>query len=104
MSRAPKGRCTSVGQNRVATRTEDDDAPIETLDLMVRTYNCLKRSKIVTVHQLLALRKTELLRIRGLTPRNYEEIRERVIVCRFMSPTQLIGPFTEEEGDQDEGS
>ncbi len=93
-----------MGQNRVATGTEDDDAPIETLDLTVRTYNCLKRSHIVTVRQILALGKQELLRIRRLTPQNYEEIRERVIACGFMSPTQLLGPFTEEEDDQDEGS
>ncbi len=90
-----------MGQNRVATGTQDNDPPVETLDLGVRTYNCLKRSNIVTVRQLLSLRKQELLRIRNLTAQNYEEIRERLIACRFMSPTQLIGPFTEEE---DEGS
>ncbi len=41
--------------------TEGDDAPIERLDLAVRTYNCLKRSNINSVGQLLALHKTELL-------------------------------------------
>jgi len=90
-----------MGQHLVATGTQDDDTPIETLDLAVRTYNCLKRSNISTVHQLLSMRKQELLRIRNLTPQNYEEIRERLIARRFMHPTQLIGPFADEESDDE---
>lgn len=89
-----------MGHNMVATGTQDDDARIETLDLAVRTYNCLKRSNISTVGQLLSMRKKDLLRIRNLTPQNYEEIRERLIACEFMHPTQLIGPFADEESDE----
>jgi DNA-directed RNA polymerase alpha subunit len=40
-----------MGQNSVATWAEDDDTPIETLDLSVRVYNCLKRSNISTVRR-----------------------------------------------------
>jgi DNA-directed RNA polymerase subunit alpha len=90
-----------MGQNMVTTGTQDNDTPIETLDLAVRTYNCLKRSNISTVRRLLSLRKQELLSIRNLTPQNYEEIRERLIACRFMHPAQLIGPFADEESDDE---
>lgn len=50
---------------------EDDTAPIEALDLTVRTYNCLKRSGISTVRHLFSLRKKELLSLPNLTPQNY---------------------------------
>src|SRR5215467_5730482 len=99
MSGATKEGDTSMGPHLVTTGTQDDDVPIETLDLAVRTYNCLKRSHVSTVRQLLALRKQELLHIRNLTPQNYEEIRERLIACGLMHPTHLIGPFAEEESD-----
>ena len=90
-----------MGQHLVATGTQDGDTPIETLDLAVRTYNCLKRNHISTVRQLLSLRKQQLLGIRNLTPQSYEEIRERLIACRFLHPTQLTGPFADEESDDE---
>jgi DNA-directed RNA polymerase subunit alpha len=90
-----------MGQNSVATWAEDDDTPIETLDLSVRSYNCLKRNNISTVRQLLSLRKNELLSIRNLTPQSYEEIREQLIAHRFMHPSQPIGPFAKEESDDE---
>jgi DNA-directed RNA polymerase alpha subunit len=76
-----------------------DDSRIEALDLTVRTYNCLKRGRIDTVHQLLSLRKHELLSLRNLRPEDYEEIRERLIACKWIGPMQSIGPFTSEEED-----
>jgi DNA-directed RNA polymerase subunit alpha len=65
--------------NSAITETEDNDAPIEDLDLWVRTYNCLKRSNINTVRQLFAMSKEKLLGIRNFGPQNYEEVRERLI-------------------------
>lgn len=82
-------------------RPEDDDTPIEALDLSVRSYNCLKRSRINTVRQLLSLQKQELLSLRNLTPKSYEEMREQLIVRGFMHPSRLIGPFAEEENDDE---
>jgi DNA-directed RNA polymerase subunit alpha len=91
----------------VSTGAEDDDirrddAFIETLDLTVRTYNCLKRGNIFTVRQLLSMRKKELLGVHNLGSHGYEEIQEQLIVHRFMHPTQLIGPFAEEEEDDED--
>ena len=78
----------------VATSLEDsEDTPIEELDLAVRTYNCLKRSKINTVGQLLALRKEELLGIRNFNAQNYKEVREQLIAHGFMDQDHPGGPF-----------
>ena len=85
----------------VASGMQDDNTPIEILDLTVRAYNSLKRNKINTIHQLLALQKQELLGIRTLTPRSYEEIRERLIVCQFMHPMQPVGPFADDTNDDE---
>ena len=58
-----------------------DDTRIEALDLTVRTYNCLKRGRINTIHHLLSLRKHEVISLRNLRPEDYEEIRKRLIAC-----------------------
>ncbi len=88
----------------IATGAEDDnirrdDVSIEKLDLTVRAYNCLKRSNIFTVRQILSMRKKELLGIRTMSSHVYEQIREQLIVHQFMHRTHLIGPFAEEEDD-----
>lgn len=78
----------------VATSLEEgDNTPIEGLDLRVRTYNCLKRSSIHTVGQLLALSKAQLLAIRNFGPQDYEEVREQLIARGFMDPDHPGGPF-----------
>ena len=79
--------------NTSTTWAEGNDAPIEELDLWVRTYNCLKRSNINTIRQLLAMSKEELLGIRNFDPDNYEEVRERLIARGFMHPDRPSGPF-----------
>ncbi len=79
--------------NIVTSLEEGGNTPIEELDLTVRTYNCLKRSNIHTVSQLLALSKAELLGIRNFGPQNYTEVRERLIARGFMDPDHPDGPF-----------
>lgn len=76
--------------------------PIEALDLKVRTYNCLKRSAINKIGQLLSMRRKKILAIRSLTYENYEEIRTRLIAGGFMSPRQLLGPFAEKDEEQED--
>lgn len=78
----------------VATSLEEgDNIPIEVLDLRVRTYNCLKRSNIHTVSQLLALSKAELLGIHNFGPQDYTEVRERLIAHGFMDSDHPGAPF-----------
>lgn len=89
-----------MGKHLVATGMQDDDAPIEVLDLSVRAYNCLKRSGINTVRQLLSLQKKEFLALRHMTPHAADEIRERLIERGFLDPMRPIGPFREDDEAQ----
>ena len=93
-----------MGRDQGTTGTEDDDAPIEALDLSVRTYNYLKRKNITTVRQVLSRTKEDLIGVSSFSLTPYKELRERLIARGFLSPTHLIGPFAEEEGDRDGGS
>lgn len=51
---------------------------IEDLDLSVRSYNCLKRAGISTVEQLAGMSEEEMLKIRNLGNKSYEEIRGKI--------------------------
>lgn len=57
-----------MGRYLVAIGMEDRDAPIEIVDLTIRTYNCLKRAGIGTIRQFISFRKQELSAPRNLTP------------------------------------
>ncbi len=53
---------------------EQYELPVEQLELSVRTFNCLKRSGINTLGQLLEKSKAELLAIRNFGQKSYEEL------------------------------
>ena len=59
-------------------------APIETLDLSVRAYNCLRRSGLMTVGQVLERTEDELLNIRNFGRKPYDELRDRLIEHRYI--------------------
>ncbi len=77
--------------------------PIEDLGLNVRTYNCLRRSQINRVGQLLTMRKKEILAIRNLTSEHFKEIQLQLIARGLMSPTHLLGPFAGGDKEQKDG-
>jgi DNA-directed RNA polymerase subunit alpha len=54
------------------------DMPIEQLDLSQRTYNCLKRSQITKVGQVLQMTEDELLSLRNFGQKSLEELRQRL--------------------------
>jgi DNA-directed RNA polymerase subunit alpha len=74
-----------------------DDVPIEELDLSVRTYNCLKRSGITSVDQLMALTYPALMGIRNFSRVSYEHLREQLISHHFMTREEPRGPFAQEQ-------
>ena len=53
--------------------------PIEDLGLSVRTYNCLKRSGITKVGQVLQMDRKELLSVRNFGLKSYEELQDSLI-------------------------
>lgn len=51
---------------------------IEELDLSVRSYNCLKRAGINTVHELIQKTESEMMKVRNLGKKSLEEIHEKL--------------------------
>ncbi|MEI6043997.1 MAG: DNA-directed RNA polymerase subunit alpha [Chloroflexota bacterium] len=69
------------------------DTPIEDLNLSVRTYNCLKRSNITKVGQILQMDEKDLLSVRNFGRKSYDELRAQLINHGYMSSASPIGPF-----------
>ncbi|HGI6059647.1 DNA-directed RNA polymerase subunit alpha [Streptococcus pneumoniae] len=63
--------------------TESDDRildrTIEELDLSVRSYNCLKRAGINTVHDLTEKSEAEMMKVRNLGHKSLEEVKLKLI-------------------------
>lgn len=59
---------------------------IDDLDLSVRTYNCLKRVGIDTVSDLKNFSEEDMMRIRNLGRRSYEELKDRLKENGFENP------------------
>ena len=63
--------------------TESDDRilerTIEELDLSVRSYNCLKRAGINTVHDLTEKSEAEMMKVRNLGRKSLEEVKLNLI-------------------------
>ncbi|HEW1986573.1 TPA: DNA-directed RNA polymerase subunit alpha [Streptococcus pneumoniae] len=63
--------------------TESDDRildrTIEELDLSVRSYNCLKRAVINTVHDLTEKSEAEMMKVRNLGRKSLEEVKLKLI-------------------------
>jgi DNA-directed RNA polymerase subunit alpha len=64
-------------------REEDDreqrlEMMIEDLDLSVRSYNCLKRAGINTVGELVRKTEEEMMKVRNLGKKSYEEVERKL--------------------------
>ena len=69
------------------------ETPIEDLNLSVRTYNCLKRSNITKVGQILQMDEKDLLSVRNFGRKSYDELRAQLISHGFMTAANPTGPF-----------
>ncbi len=58
--------------------------PIEALQLSVRAYNCLRRSGLMTIGQVLERTEEELLALRNFGHKSYDELRDRLIEMNFI--------------------
>ncbi len=63
------------------------NTPIEDLALSVRAYNCLKRSGLMTVGQVLEKSEDELLSLRNFGRKSYDELRDRLIDLAYIDGT-----------------
>ena len=63
---------------RLSIPDEKYNMPVEQLDLSVRTMNCLRRSNITTVGELIAKGAKELIKLRNFGQKSYQEIEDRL--------------------------
>jgi DNA-directed RNA polymerase subunit alpha len=82
---------TAIGGPSVAGMLMPPDrynTPIEDLSLSVRAYNCLKRSGLMTVGQVLEKNEDELLALRNFGRKSYDELRDRLIELGYVDGDQ----------------
>ncbi|MCC7363663.1 MAG: DNA-directed RNA polymerase subunit alpha [Dehalococcoidia bacterium] len=79
----PSGGPTATGLMMPPDRY---NTPIEDLQLSVRAYNCLKRSGLMTVGQVLEKSENELLGLRNFGRKSYDELRDRLIELGYIDP------------------
>jgi DNA-directed RNA polymerase subunit alpha len=60
------------------------DTPIEELDLSVRAFNCLKRSGITRVGQVLTMSQDDLLAVRNFGEKSLNELKDTLIARSFL--------------------
>ena len=74
------------------------NTPIEDLNLSVRAYNCLKRSGLMTVGQVLEKSEDELLALRNFGRKSYDELKDKLIELGFLDPSAK-SPAEDREDD-----
>ncbi|MGA7731673.1 MAG: DNA-directed RNA polymerase subunit alpha [Chloroflexia bacterium] len=82
------------------------EMPIEDLNLSMRTYNCLKRSGITKVGQVLRMERKELLGLRNFGEKSFDELHQALDTRDLIppgTPLDLSGGSAEgEEGEAGE--
>jgi DNA-directed RNA polymerase subunit alpha len=64
------------GKHQIPIPPRIYDMPIEELDLTVRAYNCLKRSGITKVGQILSMSEEDLLAVRNFGEKSLNELKD----------------------------
>ena len=77
------------------------DTPIEELDLSVRAYNCLKRSNITKVGQVLSMNEEDLLGVRNFGEKSLLELRERLLARNFLPNARTSAVGADMDGDHE---
>jgi len=82
---------------RLSIPDEKYNMPVEQLDLSVRTMNCLRRSNITTVGELIGKGTKELLKLRNFGQKSYQEIEDRLASIGLS-----LNPKVDQEGEEGE--
>src|SRR5438046_5099195 len=77
------------------------DTPIEELDLSVRAYNCLTRSNITKVGQVLSMNEEDLLGVRNFGEKSLQELRERLLLRNFLPNPRTSAVGADMDGDHE---
>ncbi|MDA0987816.1 MAG: DNA-directed RNA polymerase subunit alpha [Chloroflexi bacterium] len=78
---------------------EQYNTPIEKLDLSSRTLNCLKRSNINKVGQVLEIEEADLLKIRNFGTKSLDELNDKLREFGFLQ--DKVAP-SNDSGEQDD--
>lgn len=89
------GKQSAKAQIAKAVSGKDYDRPIEDLDLSVRAYNCLKRSGITKIGQVLEMSQEDLLAVRNFGQKSLDELNQRLEAMGYKRP----GGDESEEGE-----
>jgi DNA-directed RNA polymerase subunit alpha len=77
------------------------ETPIEELDLSVRAYNCLKRSNITRVGQVLSMNEDDLLGVRNFGEKSLQELREKLLLRNFLPNPRTSTIGADLDGDHE---
>jgi hypothetical protein len=77
------------------------EMPIEDLSLSMRTYNCLKRSSITKVGQVLRMDRKELLGLRNFGEKSFDELYQSLSSRDLIPPGTPLDVSGDEEGSED---
>ena len=77
------------------------ETPIEELDLSVRAYNCLKRSNITKVGQVLSMNEEDLLGVRNFGEKSLQELRDKLLVRNFLPNPRTSAVGADMDGDHE---
>jgi len=68
------------------------EVKIEEFDFSVRTYNCLKKTQILTLADLMGKTETELMEIRNFGRKNLFEVREKLAQVGLVLGSNILVP------------
>jgi DNA-directed RNA polymerase subunit alpha len=77
------------------------ETPIEELDLSVRAYNCLKRSNITKVGQVLSMNEDDLLGVRNFGEKSLQELREKLVQRSYLPNPRTSTIGADLDGDHE---
>jgi DNA-directed RNA polymerase subunit alpha len=89
---------------RLSIPDEKYNMPVEQLDLSVRTMNCLRRSNITTVGELIGKGTKELLKLRNFGQKSYQEIENRLASIGLSLNPKVEHDTKETESAEAEGA
>jgi len=107
-ARKPKGPGMEYGEAGMGHIPGPPDARIEELDFSVRTYNCLKKANVLTIHELVQLTEADLMNIRNFGKKSLNEVKDKLesLSLGLRSSGERgelkILPQTDDDEDEDE--
>lgn len=108
-ARKPREGGAEFGEPGSGAMPGPPDARIEELDFSVRTYNCLKKANVLTMHELVQLTEADLMNIRNFGKKSLNEVKDKLESLNLSLKASSergelkILPPTDDEEEEEEG-